>query len=314
MSETDQPRPAGPGAGALLRDARERAGMHIASLAVMLKVPVSRLEALEADRYDLLPDPPFVRALAGGVCRALKLDPAPVLALLPQKLPPRLGADVKRTDGATFRTAKAAPASLAGLRSGLRHPAVWLVVLILVAAAVLLLVPAGRLDAWTQMVLGPRGEPAVPAPVGGVTDVTPPSSEPPVAAVAPEGPESMRGQAGTTVDAAPAPQAAAPAAAPVLQASPALPATAPAAAAAAVAADGLVNFNATAASWVRVSDSRGATVFEKVLQPGTAQSVGGTPPLTVVVGNAGATAVQVRGQALDLVPITRNNVARFEVK
>ena len=37
-------------AGALLRAAREASGLHIAALAVAMKVPVKKLEALEADR------------------------------------------------------------------------------------------------------------------------------------------------------------------------------------------------------------------------------------------------------------------------
>ena len=45
-----------PCAGALLRQAREASGLHIAALAVLLKVPVKKLEALESDRLDLLPD------------------------------------------------------------------------------------------------------------------------------------------------------------------------------------------------------------------------------------------------------------------
>ena len=80
-----------PSAGALIRQARESVGLHIAALAVALKVPVKRLEALEADRFDLLPDAVFARALAGSVCRALKIDVAPILALLPSKEAPRLG-------------------------------------------------------------------------------------------------------------------------------------------------------------------------------------------------------------------------------
>ena len=65
---------------------------------------------------------------------------------------------------------------------------------------------------------------------------------------------------------------------------------------------------------MRVTDSRGATVFEKIIKPGSPLNATGKPPLTVVVGNARATTVQVRGQAFDLGAITRNNVARFEVK
>lgn len=71
------------GAGARLKQAREAAGMHVGALAVMLKVPVHRLEALESERWDLLPDAVFVRALAGSVCRALKVDATPVLEKLP---------------------------------------------------------------------------------------------------------------------------------------------------------------------------------------------------------------------------------------
>ena len=77
-------------AGTLLRRAREAAGLHVAALAVSLKVPVRKLEALESDRYDLLPDAVFVRALASSVCRTLKIDPQPVLDRLPQTAAPRL--------------------------------------------------------------------------------------------------------------------------------------------------------------------------------------------------------------------------------
>ena len=54
-------------AGGLLREARQASGMHIAALAVALKVPVSKLEALEADNFTVLPDTVFVRALASSV-------------------------------------------------------------------------------------------------------------------------------------------------------------------------------------------------------------------------------------------------------
>lgn len=80
-------------AGGMLKEARQAAGMHIAALAVALKVPVNKLEALEADNYSVLPDTVFVRALASSVCRTLKVDAAPILALLPQSHSPRLSED-----------------------------------------------------------------------------------------------------------------------------------------------------------------------------------------------------------------------------
>ncbi len=69
--------------GALIKSAREKAGLHLAILSVNLKVSVKQLEALEADRFDQLQEPVFARALAAKVCRMVKLDPALVLALMP---------------------------------------------------------------------------------------------------------------------------------------------------------------------------------------------------------------------------------------
>lgn len=69
--------------GALIKAAREKAGIHLAILSVNLKVSVKQLEALEADQFELLSEPVFARALAAKVCRMVKLDPTPVLALMP---------------------------------------------------------------------------------------------------------------------------------------------------------------------------------------------------------------------------------------
>ncbi|MFZ2648648.1 MAG: helix-turn-helix domain-containing protein, partial [Burkholderiaceae bacterium] len=83
QARSDAAAPA-PSAGALLRAARENLGLPVEELAALLKVTSRRVELLEADRFDQLPDPVFVRALAQTMCRTLKIDPAPVLALLPQ--------------------------------------------------------------------------------------------------------------------------------------------------------------------------------------------------------------------------------------
>jgi cytoskeleton protein RodZ len=71
------------GAGQLLRQYRESTGLHIVALSSALKVARAKLEALEADRLDDLPDVVFARALAMSCCRYLGKDPEPVLALMP---------------------------------------------------------------------------------------------------------------------------------------------------------------------------------------------------------------------------------------
>jgi cytoskeletal protein RodZ len=70
--------------GGIMRSAREKAGLHLAVLSVNLKVSIKQLEALEADQFQYLPEPVFARALAAKVCRFLKIDSEPVLALMPQ--------------------------------------------------------------------------------------------------------------------------------------------------------------------------------------------------------------------------------------
>jgi cytoskeleton protein RodZ len=72
-----------PSPGALIKNAREKAGVHIAVMAVNLKVSVKQLEALEADDLAQLPGPVFARALAAKVCRLLKMDATPILSLMP---------------------------------------------------------------------------------------------------------------------------------------------------------------------------------------------------------------------------------------
>ena len=91
LSDTQPLKVAPSTAGGLLRQARQAQGLHIAALAAAIKVTPRKLELLEADRLDELPDATFTRALAQTVCRTLKIDAAPVLALLPPPKGHRLG-------------------------------------------------------------------------------------------------------------------------------------------------------------------------------------------------------------------------------
>ncbi|MDB5956237.1 DUF4115 domain-containing protein, partial [Ramlibacter sp.] len=88
----------------------------------------------------------------------------------------------------------------------------------------------------------------------------------------------------------------------------------------AAAASGLVDSNAVVAfrtsgdSWVQVTDASGKAVYRKLMQAGETASASGALPLSVTVGSAVATQVQVRGQPYDLAPVTHGHVARFQVK
>jgi cytoskeletal protein RodZ len=72
-------------AGAVLRGYRLAHGVELDALAKALRVSAAKLSALENDQLDALPDAMFARALSLAVCRHLKTDANPVLALLPEK-------------------------------------------------------------------------------------------------------------------------------------------------------------------------------------------------------------------------------------
>lgn len=289
----------GPTAGMLLRQAREAAGMHIAALAVSLKVPVNKLEALEADNFTALPDAVFVRALASSVCRTLKVDPSAVLERLPQSQPPRLAA-ASAGINAAFKDPHAKAAAPLGASPGSRN-AVLAVLVLLVGAALVYFLPHGTLESL-------RSQAASTADTAATAAQAP--AEPVLAA--------EPAQAAQAPAPAPAASAVAAPAAPVTVVN--VPAQAPAAQASttvvgeAAASSGIVEFRASGDSWVQVRDASGTVTFQRSLKAGEAASASGKPPLSVVVGRVNATEVFVRGAPFDLATVARENVARFEVK
>lgn len=298
----------GASAGALLRAAREAAGLHVAALAVSLKVPVRKLEALEADHLDGLTDAVFVRALASSVCRALKADPAPILAKLPQTVTPRLER-APSTLNTPFRAPGDSPGP--GFVEQLSRPVVLAVLAFLLGALVLIFLPSVQ-----------RVGPMPGVEVQNHVEIAPATTAAPVAEAgaaaepAATGTDFLAGGAGTAQATATVPALAS---ALVAEAGVA-PAAAPASAAAdstpsrAIATSGIASFSARAESWIEVTDARGVVVMRRLLEAGASTAVNGALPLAVVVGRADSTDVQVRGKPLDLTRFTRDNVARFEVK
>jgi cytoskeleton protein RodZ len=125
------------GAGALLREERVRQGLEIDALAAAIKIPPARLDALESGRYADLPDATFTRALAQTVCRHLKIDALPVLALLPANSE----ASLDRVDGGLNAPFRDRPGRNGESVDGgfLTRRVRWLALGLLVAAAALLI-------------------------------------------------------------------------------------------------------------------------------------------------------------------------------
>ena len=70
----------------------------------------------------------------------------------------------------------------------------------------------------------------------------------------------------------------------------------------------------TGVSWVEVTDATGKVLVSQLAQAGEVLRPTGAAPLAVVLGDAAKVSAAVRGEPLDLVPVTRSNIARFTVR
>ena len=303
-------------AGALLRQARQAQGVALEDLAATLKVPVEKLQALEDEDWQRLPDVVFLRALAQTICRTLHLEAAPVLALLPQQkvtaLAPQGGLNAPMRE-------RGVPSILA---TNTKHsPWPWVVLLLIVLGGGGYLGVQWMAPEWVRGVSttvsapsDPAGDsplfsPAVPEEgdgggMGNMGDVAQAGEVPSVQVAAlmqPALPEEEGAQPGF----------AAPATAPAAE-----PAAAPAvpAAQAAASVSPVLRITAKGATWVQVLDAQQRLLIEKILQDGEVFSTSAPKPLTVAVGKADLATVEVNGAPFDVQAVARSNVARFEVK
>ncbi|MBT9462601.1 RodZ domain-containing protein [Hydrogenophaga sp.] len=288
-----------------LKEAREAAGLHIAALAAALKVPVKKLEALEAGRYSELPDLTFARALASSACRQLKVDPAPILQQIPQGALTKLGERGHALNAPFNPGHDEAPFNPL---SWLSRPALLAAIALLLGALVIVFLPKAENPPAPSSATGTISEP-VPAtePVAaqgpGLQDVAGPAAS--VLAAPAVDPAATPG--GTTT-APPDDSAFTPT--PGVVVSPG----ATAEAVAAPSSTSLLSIAATGEAWVEVVNGSGTVVAKRLLQSGDVIDFSAAPPYTVVLGKVDATQVSVRGKSFDTAPFARNNVARFEVK
>ena len=264
-------------AGGMLRHARQAQGLHIAALAAAIKVVPRKLELLESDQFDQLPDATFTRALAQTVCRTLKIDPAPILALMP----PALGQHRLEQVAEGLRTPfRDRPGRLEPSEwTSVAMPALVLAALLLILAAAVYMAPAGWLK-WPRT----SAAPAASAPAAASAVVTETLLMPPTMAAS--------------------------AAAPAEETMPAVVSET----ALAPGVPGVLQLRPSEASWVEVVDARGKPLISRLVQAGESVGLDGVMPFKVRIGNANAMEVVFRGQPLDLGPFIRDNIAKLELK
>lgn len=321
-------------AGLLIRQAREAQGLTIDTLAATIKVPVTKLAALEADDLARLPNPNFNRALAMTVCRILKIDPTPVLALMPAAVAVSLGADKPPLNqpfrdfshtGLTFERSSPMSLRVPKLSSAVLAP----LVLLLLAGGIYLLPERVELTAWFHPSASSASVPAsvageasgvemasaVIAPVADASDVASEVSTASSAAsaVVLASPVVAAASVASSVNAASASASEVPPARPLVASTPAavVVASEPSAPVGPVSK---LTLSSKEPAWIEVRDAGGLRVFSRQLMAGERVDVQGQAPLKVHAGNAPSVSIQFNGRQVDLAAVTHQNVARIELK
>lgn len=278
-------------AGELLKAARQRQGLHISVLAASLKVSPRKLELIEANRFDELPDTTFVRSLALSMCRALKIDSAPILRLLPQSVASAF--DSSNTLNQPFRDRPGDGVGESTEWSRYLTVPVLLAVVLVLGAIALYAWPSTWWRTGLEQASAVLQSPVATPTMEGTAPVA--VSAPPAAAVTPE-PSAASEPSGAgsavveTVFSAPDEGASGPMSAKLL------------------------GLRASGESWIEVRDAGGQVLLARTLLAGESTGVDGSPPLRVTVGNAAVTQITFRGQPVELTASTRDNVARLELK
>lgn len=288
-----------PAVGQRLASARQAKGLSLDYVADKLKLSVYQVEAIEADDFSHLPAPVFVRGFVRNYARLLDIDPNSLLTALEMEQRP--------TEQLT------APSE--GVRLEGSRVRKWLLVPLLLLLLFLMLV-AG-LYAWLSQgedALVTSGELAQPvAPMVETTPVPLPAAmepavpaltETPATPVAPPLPEQPAALPSAPVQPQPvAPQATAPVDAPSSQAQPAKPAPTGSA----------LRFRVDEDAWIQVVDGAGQR-FSRLVRAGTTETLRGTPPFKLVVGNAAQVKLDYNDHAIDLKPFTGEKVARLTLE
>lgn len=285
--------------GQMLAEARVSKNLSVAEVAQQLKLSTGQVEALEADAYDRLPGPVFVRGFVRNYARVLNLDSEALVALVGlrhEALP--ASAAVPHSHNIPFPEQN--PVKWRGYAAGL---------VILLSAVALFEVFVS--PSQSIVVVAPPPESAVaPVVVPPVqTNATEALSAPAIAELPklelqksdskksePNKLESQK-QDPKKVDAVPVTVVAEPVK---------------------TAAGGKgqvdLHFVFTEQSWIEVRDRNNRLLLSQLNPAGSEQHVQGSLPLSLIVGNAHGVRLRYNGQPFDLVPHTKVAVARLTLE
>jgi cytoskeleton protein RodZ len=271
------------GPGAQLARAREACGWSVAEVARQLKLSPRQIEALEAEAFDRLRSPIYVRGFARSYARLVGADQAALMRALDERCP-------LPTAAPPVPIAMRAEAGLGAVlpsadRPSRRYVRIAVAVLLAVAAVAVVDRVWSPLASWQF---------AAPAPVV-------------VQPLEPAGGATAPPNSAASDPAAPAPAEVPRAAEPGAAVAPVPAGAGPSGG----SATRTVRVAFDRESWVEIRDASGKIILSGLNRAGTEQVVRGTAPFAIVVGNASGVRIDYEARRVDLQPHTQVNVARL---
>jgi cytoskeleton protein RodZ len=282
--------------GFSLKAAREAQGLSVAEVAQSLKFAPRQIEALEQERFDLLPGGTFVRGMVRAYSRLLKLPPEPMLEGIAGRF------EAPDANHLAARYSQPVPFSDSARRSTFVYLGLSLVVLTLGGGVAYQWYREH--NAGTQLAAAKRNAEKRAAAVVKPAVAQAPIVTPTVVASVPPAPRAQT----KTVDEPPR-------STPVVKVSTEKPVVIEKAAPPAMAkiAAGLhrLVIRCEEEAWIEVKDSNERMLVSSLNPKGAERVVQARGPLTLVIGNASHVRILHNDHPVDLTPHTKLAIARF---
>lgn len=320
MSNDQKIPAAGNGPGSTLAQARTEMGLSHQEVATRLHLAPRQIAALDADDYDHLPGPTYVRGYLRSYAELLGLPPGPILesyAKLFSSQPPPDFTTIAPKEQITSQHRQMKLATYMGMAVIIGLVIAWWQSKEGAAPAPSAIVDADAPDpAMSKVELPPlveavpdaSGLPAPPSPFAPPSSGTAGSTAPPASAVAPPAvpPPTLIGP--TPPPSAPQAAASPPPPPPPPPAVTQSPVTEPPVA---IGPRVRLVIHTDEESWVDVRDARQNKLLYETVPPGRSISLEGSAPLSVFLGNVAGVRVEYNGQSYDASRHQRGPVARF---
>lgn len=296
--------------GSTLQAARLEKKLSQQDVSNSLRYSVKQIDALENNVFDSLPDAMMTRGFIRSYAKYLELDAEPLLAAYRTSL----GDDPEKVISvrSSMRPVALTKESLPWLKYILASIVVLLFLLAWMAYVEYMPKQEAEVDTGAQLSPVQTYAQTTPEPISPTVEALPEAALPAAERLAEDDANPVLADATATQANYSASSQASVSAEPSASVQAAPVATASVSSQSSAAKN--ITFTFSGQSWVRVVDTAGKVIYEKLSHSGETDTIQAVPPVDIVVGNASETKLNFSGQEVDLAAKTKNNVARVTLE